>query len=203
MYLPVSFPVSFPPPSIPSFLDFFPHWQLMSHLRSYFKRNTCRSVALVSWLLEQKGDGRTHKSSMIKWFTKHILCVRHSPECLPVRPGYGYSLHMGQLLVCLKDPVTPDSGTEYPWPRLRLFTHPVIPWSLHDDIRRDLQISLPIVVIVCVHAKSLQSCLTLCNPMDCGLPGSSVHGILQTRILEWVAMPPSRGIFLTQGSTHT
>ena len=62
-------------------------------------------------------------------------------------------------------PVTPDSGTEYPWPRLRLFAHPFIPWSLHDDIRRDLQISLPIVVIVCIHAKSLQSCL--CNPMDC------------------------------------
>jgi len=30
-----------------------------------------------------------------------------------------------------------------------------------------------------------QSCLTLCNPMDCNLPGSSVHGILQARILEW------------------
>ena len=43
-----------------------------------------------------------------------------------------------------------------------------------------------------------QSCPTLCNPMDCSLPGSSVHGILQTRILEWVTMPFSRGIFLTQ-----
>ena len=38
-----------------------------------------------------------------------------------------------------------------------------------------------------------QSCPTLCNPMDCGLPGSSVHGILQARILEWVAIPFSRG----------
>ena len=44
-----------------------------------------------------------------------------------------------------------------------------------------------------LHAKSLQSCLTLCNPMDCSQPGSSVHGILQARILEWVAMPSSRG----------
>ena len=41
-------------------------------------------------------------------------------------------------------------------------------------------------------AKSLQSYLTLCNPMDCSLPSSSVHGILQTRILEWAAMPFSR-----------
>ena len=38
-----------------------------------------------------------------------------------------------------------------------------------------------------------QSCLTLCNPMHCSPPGSSVHGILQARILEWVAMPSSRG----------
>ena len=39
-------------------------------------------------------------------------------------------------------------------------------------------------------AKSLQSCLTLCNPMDHSPPGSSVHGILQARVLEWVAVPP-------------
>ena len=37
-----------------------------------------------------------------------------------------------------------------------------------------------------------QSCLTLCNPMDCNPPHSSVHGILQARILEWVAIPFSR-----------
>ena len=44
-----------------------------------------------------------------------------------------------------------------------------------------------------MHAKSLQSCLTLCDPMDWSLPGSSVHEILQARILEGAAMPPSRG----------
>ena len=36
-------------------------------------------------------------------------------------------------------------------------------------------------------------CLTLCDPMDCSLPVFSVHGILQARILEWVAMPSSKG----------
>ena len=51
-----------------------------------------------------------------------------------------------------------------------------------------------------VPAKLLQSCPTLCDPMDCSLPGFSVHGVLQARILEWVAMPSSRGIFLNQGS---
>ena len=41
--------------------------------------------------------------------------------------------------------------------------------------------------------KSLKSCLTPCDPIYSSLPGSSVHGILQTRILEWVAIPSSRG----------
>ena len=44
-----------------------------------------------------------------------------------------------------------------------------------------------------MHAKSLQSCSTLCNRMDYSPPGSSVREILQARILEWVAMPSSRG----------
>ena len=45
---------------------------------------------------------------------------------------------------------------------------------------------------VCVHM-IVKSCLTLYNPTDYSPPGSSVHGILQARILEWVAMPSSRG----------
>ena len=36
--------------------------------------------------------------------------------------------------------------------------------------------------------KLLKSCLTLCNPMDCSLPGSSIHGICQARVLEWGAL---------------
>ena len=44
-----------------------------------------------------------------------------------------------------------------------------------------------------MHAESLQSCPTLCNPMNYSSPGFSVHGILQARILEWVAVPSSRG----------
>ena len=48
-----------------------------------------------------------------------------------------------------------------------------------------------------------QPCLTLCNPWTvCSLPGSSVHGILQARILEWVAMPSSRGSSQPRDQTH-
>ena len=55
----------------------------------------------------------------------------------------------------------------------------------------------------CMLAKSLplsHLCLILCDTIDCNPPGFSVHGILQARILEWVAMPSSRGVFLTQRS---
>jgi len=53
-----------------------------------------------------------------------------------------------------------------------------------------------------VHAKSLQLYLTLCDPADCSLPGSSVHGILQARTLEWVAISFSRGSFWPRDRTH-
>ena len=45
-----------------------------------------------------------------------------------------------------------------------------------------------------------QSFPTLCDPMDCSLPGSSLHGILQARVLERAAIFLLQGIFLTQGS---
>ena len=53
-------------------------------------------------------------------------------------------------------------------------------------------ISLLFNMLSAAAAKLLQSCLTLCDPVDCSPPGSSVHGILQARILEWVAISFSR-----------
>ena len=47
---------------------------------------------------------------------------------------------------------------------------------------------------LCTCAKWLQSCPTLCSPMDCSPPGSSIHWILQVRILEWVAFSSSRNL---------
>ena len=55
---------------------------------------------------------------------------------------------------------------------------------------------------VWVRAQSLQSCLTLCEPVDCSLPGSSVHGILQAIILKWAAIASSRGSSRPRDWTH-
>ena len=51
----------------------------------------------------------------------------------------------------------------------------------------------PFILPCMCYAQSLQLCPALCNPMHCSPPGSSVHRILQARILEWVVMPSSRG----------
>ena len=66
-----------------------------------------------------------------------------------------------------------------------LFTY----WSQLQIIPLDQSQIILILLSLCVHVKSFQSCLTLLDPMDCSPPGSSVHGILQARILERAAMP--------------
>ena len=60
-------------------------------------------------------------------------------------------------------------------------------------------IAFLLTIVSLLECSVAQLCLTLCNSMDCSPPGSSVHEILQARILEWVAMPLLQGIFQTQG----
>ena len=55
---------------------------------------------------------------------------------------------------------------------------------------------------MCLRAKLLQSCLTFCDPVNCSLPGSSVHGILQARLLEWIAIPFCRESAWTRVQTQ-
>ena len=65
------------------------------------------------------------------------------------------------------------------------------------DRRMDKEVAVHMhsgnILPACLHAKSLQSCPTLCNPVDYSPPGSSVPGILQARILKWVAISLLRG----------
>ena len=68
------------------------------------------------------------------------------------------------------------------------------------SFRTQLKITFSSLVLIC--AKSFQSCPALCDPMDCSSPGSAVHGSLQARILEWVAMLSSRGSSRPRDQTH-
>ena len=82
------------------------------------------------------------------------------------------------------------SSVRAPWathiPRTWSSQHPYPVTSAEQGICPKLYVPLVYVLVA-------QLCPTLCNPMDCRPPGSSVHGILQTRMLEWVAIPFSRG----------
>ena len=64
--------------------------------------------------------------------------------------------------------------------------------SFHYGLLQDIEYGFLCYTVLC-YAKSLQLCSNLCDPMECSPPGSSVQGIFQLRILEWVAMPSSRG----------
>ena len=59
-----------------------------------------------------------------------------------------------------------------------------------------------IIHLLCMHTASFQLCLILCDPIDWHLPDSSVHGILQARILEWIAMTSSRGSSRPKDQIH-
>ena len=67
--------------------------------------------------------------------------------------------------------------------------NPVINVLMRNRKREDVCVC----VCVCVCVKSLQLCPTLYDPIDCSPSGSSVHGILQARILAWIVMPSSKG----------
>ena len=67
------------------------------------------------------------------------------------------------------------------------------PWTSYVPLRASpLSLSAQWGHLI-IYSLEAQLCLTLCSPMDCSPPGSSGHGILQARVLEWVAMTSSRG----------
>ena len=120
---------------------------------------------------------RTHRDYFSQGLLSHLI-RRNFPECLVkqqsphlpypflVRPAWSGSLK-----------ALPDS-----W---GLFTCLVFMSSLCQGTWTLL---IVLIAPAASAAKSLQSCLTLCDPMDCSLPGFSIPGILQARTLEWVAI---------------
>ena len=73
--------------------------------------------------------------------------------------------------------------------------------NAHKWMKTTLSLFPYMCVCLCIHVCALPR-LTLYDPMDCSPPGSSVHGILQARILEWVAISSSRGSFWPRDWTH-
>ena len=121
-----------------------------------------------------------------KWFPQPQDCVEkpslyEEVKSLPL--GDSLPVCNTQTQVGMKKNV-PGTSLVVQWLRLCLPRQGVGVWFPGQGTK---------ILHACVCAKSLQLCLTVCSHMDCSLPGSSVHGILQARIPEWVSMPSSRG----------
>ena len=113
-------------------------------------------------------SARAHTSSPL-----HTACERRKRRCREVKrsrlcPACAHSHFQVLSLICPFHILTECLPVMLPPSRLSIQTFVVSP---------------------CTRAKSLQSCLTLCDPMDCSPPGSSVHEMLPARILKWVAKP--------------
>ena len=149
------------------------------------------SVHHHATVFEITGEPRNHLPHVFQGtgFRRTVMISRkhnHSPsrKCCLQKKG-GWSLK-----------ATPDPKAVRVIPEIKLFRHcweggckplNVQPWYIKSHLRWLTEGGVS-------HAPACaQSCLTLCNPRDCSPPGSFVHGALQARTLEWVAMPSSRG----------
>ena len=117
-----------------------------------------------------------------------ILREMRQVESLQHHIRGGTKLAMNQRLFCAC-PENFSKGSslvqELNW---KTNSFPLLPTLCRDlQTEKTSPFGTPFVVLGAA-AKSLQSCPTLCDPMDCSLPGLSVHGILQARTLEWVAI---------------
>ena len=124
-----------------------------------------------------------------RWQTLHQKC------CYPILCPFHKKIIFISKMKCLRlreTQYTTLGHTVWMWQKVRIQIWDHVT-SEAKHLPSKLHSILPSIYdIFCACAKSVQLYPTLCDPMDCGSPGSSVHGILQTRILEWVAMPSSR-----------
>ena len=117
------------------------------------------------------------------------ICQSQSPNSLYSHP-FSLWYHLLVLYIWLSISVL-QTGSSVPFSRFHI--HALIYIFSSSFWLTSLCMTASRAICACVHAKSLQSCPTLCDTVDCTLPGSSICGILQERTLEWVTMTSSRG----------
>ena len=124
---------------------------------------------------------------MLAKLLQSYLALCDPTDCSPPNSSVEGILQASILewLPCPPPGDLPDPGME-PKP----LTSPVLAGRIFTTA---CHLGSPFCFLLCMRAKSLRLCPTLCNLVDCSSPGSSVHGILQVSILEWIAMPCSRG----------
>ena len=127
---------------------------------------------------------------LLRYRPIHPLLVTYLCLAVPWPPQAKDSSHIPQSW--------PYSCSFYLIPHIR--TGPLATYLLQLETHTSLPFSSHVWLVTCCLVSKL--CPTLCNPSDCSPPGSSVHGILQARILEWVAVPFSRRSSQPRDQTH-
>ena len=132
---------------------------------------------------QPSAERQTHSLQLLKWFIS--LSILSSPISSCISYFLGHFCNMCWDLCNLYKNRTEKQ------PKKKKLLSPLSPPSTT-------------LFILCKSAKSLQSCLTVCDPMDCSPSGSSAQGILQERILKWVALSSSKGplILTHQNGVH-
>ena len=118
-----------------------------------------------------------------KWKVK-VKSLSHAYQA-PSSMGFSRQEHWSGLPF----PSPMHESEKWKWSRSVMPTRLLRPW---DFPGKSTGVGCHCLLLL-VYSEVAQSCPTLCNPMDCSPPGSSLHGIFQARILEWVAFSFSRG----------
>ena len=162
----------------------------------------------AEWEEPPSGPGKC--DFLFYFFMDRVLCTDHAfPLCQP--PGQTFrkmrttfccienklSSCFHSLPACLPQSLPTLLSSFVPCPPLKLYLALLL--LLNDHKIKSLILFSPLPSYVTLDRR--QSCLTLGHPTDCSLPGFSVHGILQARILEWQAMPFFRGSFQSRAQT--
>ena len=128
--------------------------------------------------------------------TRSCLTLCDPMDCsTPGLPVHHQLLELAQTHVHrVGDAIQPSHPPPRPSPALNFPQHQgLFQWvSSSHQVAKVLELQLQHQSFQWIKREVAQSCLTLCDPMDCSLPGSSIHGILQAGILEWVAFSFSR-----------
>ena len=180
---------------------FMPNTTALTAAQVSTSQQVCPAVYLMeTWWLPDALEGYLIIASnlvSVKWNSwpsrEHTLLLQifsFLPPCHSISKTYPPSLpsfflppSLSTTISCLIAPLTSKL--------IFLCLYPLSQFSSHGD---PFKLSL--------HAKLLQSCPTLCDLMGCSSPVSPVHGILQLRILEWVAVPFSRGSSWPRHGNH-
>ena len=124
-----------------------------------------------------------------------LSCLQLRPEKLSHSFLTLYCVDLGTQ-TCLQALVMLSAGTAMCWCTMQTYL-----WC-KSWLCPHLEATVQTCCALCMCVQLLQSCLTLCNSMDCSPPGSPVHGILQARILAWADMTFSRGSSQPRDQIH-